>query len=626
MLGVYPTNELLRDQERALQEEYQRLGTHQVLRVDSIELDKWQADLDLKRHSDTLETLLGYDETTLLTNPDILFYVIFGLYPTIPGLRERLWELVGRYHLFVFDEFHLYSVKQQADVAFFIGALQTINAQWGRVFVFASATPDLAMKDIVEKRLGIRVLPVEAQPVPAGGRIIAQEVELTLVPADLDRWQGTAALDLALAKMGSEPDLRSVAIFDSVVGALETAQRCRAVFGNHAVGEVHGLSSQAQRLAALSSPITVGTSTIEVGVNFKDAYEKDVLVFEARTSGNFLQRFGRIARHEKIPYRPNYAIAIVPESIYNFLRDRVQGQNVISREKLRTLVEDAYRQPEAFGLYLRKHAAIEMVEAAKLVQGMFQPDEKPRIQHGLNDVIYKLTGKTARDAQSLYKQYVDERIIRPLLTFRGNELQAAFIDQRFEDPGFPAKRYNFFFLLRRGQIRPIHPANFIEHIEQLERRTEWKQPAARERRFARLIEASPEELLGVYAFFELNGFLDQSRRVWLEINESELRSKIGTVSVIQGLSIATDDVNLPLALLNKTLGRKKLTAWTIDQNPASIKFGRALPPLFTVSELRVMRPGGMPYKDPWSIVFNQDAFLLDSLPWNTSRTPDILIF
>ena len=34
-------------------------------------------------------------------------------------------------------------------------------------------------------------------------------------------------------------------------------------------------------------------------MDFKAEREKDFLIFEARTAGQFIQRLGRIARHEK---------------------------------------------------------------------------------------------------------------------------------------------------------------------------------------------------------------------------------------------------------------------------------------------------------------------------------------
>ena len=92
VLGVYPTNELIADQERALRAEFEASGTNRVLRVDSSELDRWQINFDLKRHSETLETLMHW-RPVLLTNPDILFYIFFGLYQGLPGIAQRLFSL-----------------------------------------------------------------------------------------------------------------------------------------------------------------------------------------------------------------------------------------------------------------------------------------------------------------------------------------------------------------------------------------------------------------------------------------------------------------------------------------------------------------------------------------------------
>ena len=75
--GVYPTNELIRDQERALKRWIDPNQEYHLLRVDSAQLDDWQSKLDLQRHSETLEHLLNW-EPTILTNPDILFYIGFG--------------------------------------------------------------------------------------------------------------------------------------------------------------------------------------------------------------------------------------------------------------------------------------------------------------------------------------------------------------------------------------------------------------------------------------------------------------------------------------------------------------------------------------------------------------------
>ncbi len=629
IIGAYPTNELLADQERALLPEFERTRSNHVMRVDSAALDRWQSDFDLGRHSETLEVILRY-EPVLLTNPDILFYLAFGLYPSLPGLRERLWTLMGRYRLFAFDEFHLYNIKQQADVAFIVGALNAIKPDLGRVFVFASATPNLDMVDLLRQKLGLRVEVVEAQPsmLPAA-RTIAHPLHLTLTPANLDRWQGLAALEenwsVIETLRGQYPAGRWVTIFDSVAAAIMAAQRFRASWGAEAVGEVHGLSSEKARSDALARLVTVGTSTIEVGVDFKGAFEKDFLLFEARTSSQFLQRLGRLARHAKRLPIPNRAIALAPEYVCNFFQERVGAYNELSRDPLRMLVEEAYRQPETFRRFLTRHAAVEMAEAAKLALGMFQPDDRPRIDMGFDTVIEGLTGHTARQAHGQRRRYRDEEILAPLLTFRGAGLEAALLDERGDDVGFPAKRYDVAFLLRRGQYEELAEETFQAELERLKSaRAEWISDVVREERFVKKIAPAPDKLLGVFGFFRLTGLLDEARRLWFEIDEDGIRGKLRQVTVLEELSLATDPP-APVRLLNRVLNNKRIVAWVTDSPPNTIKFGRALPPLFAVYEMRVNRVGGGMMERAWSIAFNQDAFFLDSLWWNPRQSNDSII-
>jgi len=393
------------------------------------------------------------------------------------------------------------------------------------------------------------------------------------------------------------------------------------------VGEVHGLSSETMRREALARQFTVGTSTIEVGVDLKDEYEKDFLIFEARTSSQFLQRVGRIARHEKRLSIPNRALALVPAYVCNFFTERVGTKAPVTRQELRELVDEAYREPEQFRRYLSKHAAVEMVESANLVTGMFQPDDQPRVREGLASVIETLTGNSFGQAQAKRRSYDENRILTPLLTFRGSRLEVAILDERGEDPGFPAKRYDAMFLLRRGIFEELSEETFGEELERLQQRPEWASDVAREQRFAKLIKSDPKTLLGVYGFFRLTELIheaSQARRVWFEVSEEDIIGKVGQVTVIEQLAIGTDPP-APTRLLDRVLRRKRIVAWVMDVHPSHIRFGRALPPLFAVYELRVIRAGGSYTSQPWSIAFNQDAFFLDSLFWNLRRSTDVLI-
>ncbi len=620
--GVYPTNELIRDQENALKPWLDPHDEHALLRIDSQQLDHWQDTLDLARHSSTLETLMNW-QPTILTNPDILFYTFFGLYKGSEGLCQRLFVLVGQYRLFVFDEFHLYNVKQMADVAFLVGTLNAINPRWGRVFLFASATPKSPALRWLQDNLRLQVEVVESEPSPdADARTIAHPLRLTVLPADLRAWQGDKALLDHLSELQrflqQYPQARLVTILDSVAGSIRLAQRLREQFPDTAVGEVHGLTSQQEREAALGRPFTVGTSTIEVGIDFKDRAEKDVLIYEARTASQFIQRFGRVARHAKRLPIPNWAIALVPEYVYHFLAARAAAP-ALSRQELYDLVDQAYQPPEDFAHYVATHAPVEFQEASVNAQRLFQPDDRPRMKEELGRVIQGLTGQASGRAWALHRQYGEQGILAPLLTFRGGGFEAAIVDERGSDPGFPIKRYDLMFLLRRGILAEIDEQEYLERVAALAKR--WPEEAARERRYGKRIERGPEKLLGVYGYFRLTGFQEQARRVWFEVGEEAVYGLKGQVVPITGLRLATDP-ELRLAGLNRHLQRKSIVAWFLDRHPASIKLGRALPPLFEVHELRVQRIGGKLSDAPWSIAFNQDAFFLDSLGIGRGRGPD----
>lgn len=634
ILGVYPTNELIADQQRALEPEYKQvLGWPEwVYQIDSRTLDSIQEERVYKAHSETLEAVLNW-RRVILTNPDILFYIAFGRYANqrFPSIEKRLYRLVADiYRIIVFDEFHLYNTKQVADIAFLVGALSRLNPDRPYVFIFASATPDDEVVNLLRERAGLRVVQIQAEALQdTNARIIAHPVHLAIAPADLDRWQGLTALDESFSIVDEFltefPRGRVVAIFGSVAGAIEAARRFRERYPSVSVGEVHGLSSDAQREAALLEQITIGTATIEVGVDFKGEREKDFLIFEARTSSQFLQRFGRIARHAKSLPIPNRALALVPPYVYHFLNDRFADARDVTRDELRQAIEEAYRVPEQFKGFLKKHAAIEMRVATTLLGSMFQPDVRPRVMPRIDDLIEKLTEHSAGLAWRKYRQAKEQGIVAPLLDFRGNQLQAAIWDVRGTDVGFPAKEYDLMFVLRRGIFQEMTEEEYCRELERLEQEVpEWKTEIGRAKRNAKLIETSSKHLLGVYGFFRVTGLTEQARRVWFEIREENIIGCKCQVTVVEGLSIVTEP-SVPLHSVNRLLRRKQIVAWFIDAHPTSIRLGRALPPLFEVYPLRIVRPGGGTSDKVWSVAFNQNAFFLDSLWWRESRTGEVLI-
>jgi len=72
----------------------------------------------------------------------------------------------------------------------------------------------------------------------------------------------------------------------------------------------------------------VGTSTVDVGVDF----EINFLIFESIDSGTFLQRLGRLGRHDgykdeltgaKVEFNEFAAYSLLPNFIYERIQKRI---------------------------------------------------------------------------------------------------------------------------------------------------------------------------------------------------------------------------------------------------------------------------------------------------------------
>ena len=80
-------------------------------------------------------------------------------------------------------------------------------------------------------------------------------------------------------------------------------------------------------------------------------------------------------------------------------------------------------------------------------QSLFQPDDRPQHRGWVGGSDPRLTGKTGGQAWGLHRRYEEQEILAPLLTFRGAGFEAAILDERGSDPGFPGQA-----------LRPILPA------------------------------------------------------------------------------------------------------------------------------------------------------------------------
>jgi CRISPR-associated helicase Cas3 len=320
---VYPTNALIEDQERSIRELAEGMGWRAysyaageafdkrafnradviLFRIDADNLEKIRREKRHRTKGQTLQYLLNANSgkpTIVLTNPDTLFLILTLRY----GQGMAVFQSLRQYQTLVVDEFHLYDGVELAHLLFMLHYCRAQGFFGGR-FVLLSATPDEDVSTLLDQVIAPHRVPVKGDlSYPSvKERSVAYPVELYPVSP------GEEPVETALQKFEAlRPELERlfsqntaddyvplVIIFNSVMAAMYAADLLREHHQVPAdqIGEYRGLMDRQLR-SFRNKLVVVGTSAIEVGVDFKCRY----LIFEAGDVAAFMQRFGRIGRHE----------------------------------------------------------------------------------------------------------------------------------------------------------------------------------------------------------------------------------------------------------------------------------------------------------------------------------------
>ncbi len=349
-VAIYPTNELVRDQVRAVAKFAAEEGIrplvwtpetwasadraegysgadHVLVPVDGAMLDQWQEVMRCKSRGETLRRLLDPDKPKVVfTNPDILFLILGLQYHAEP------FEALRRYETLIMDEFHLYQAVELAHALVMVALARGFGIF--RRLILLSATPHQEVRGLLERAISPSVIDCQ---VPADHsfdrwRTAVHAVELTPVqvahgdPVEVLLSRIVALrpeLERLRAATGDDDYLPGVVILNSVLNAIRLEDRLvESGFLRDALGIIRGLSHRAIR-DTKGKLLALGTSAIEVGVDFRCDY----LMFEASEAASFLQRFGRVGRH-----RPGKAVVLVPPNAF-------QGMSGLPPEIDRTAFE-----------------------------------------------------------------------------------------------------------------------------------------------------------------------------------------------------------------------------------------------------------------------------------------------
>jgi CRISPR-associated endonuclease/helicase Cas3 len=651
-IGVYPTNELIRDQERSLIER----GVNGIIRIDSVELDIWQQRIEARSHAQVLHAITGNwvsDFPIVLTNPDILYllmYNLYGYHRSHLNYREQvLHSIASDYPILVFDEFHLYNVKQEANAAFITATIARLAPEKPHIFIFSSATPELGRLEQYLQRANIEPCYVHTSPVN-NGALVCEPVTVELLPADLTRWKGSEVLEnefgRILAFLERYPTSRGVFIFDGVYEAKLLAQRLTQRFGDEQIGELHGYMDQDARRGALERRFTVGTTTIDVGVDFTGKQAKDFIVFEARTAEQFAQRLGRIGRQRRKQQEiPNYAIALVPEYVCNALSEKyltLFNTQECTRDDFFAAIRDCYTAPNLFKGYLTKYAPLESAAAAQRILKHYatdvQADYGERLKNAVTDLFLRKDGTSFLfDSLSRWQWYtwkrfgesktqswdINGKIIKreilyfpELEQFRGSsDLTCAIYDRLDENRGFfPFKVYRLPFVARRTEFRELAKEQFLEHLERF--RSILPEKVAHFEK-----ELRKNDVLDYVIVTDLIGGKAQQLSFELELDEvyndlEQLRRFTGLRMNLQAPPpCSVEMANEAMEGISDT--KNGWLCWVCEENPFNLQRIYKLPPLFELFPLNVTGAGGGMINDkeqPWSLAIGLSAIFMDSLP------------
>lgn len=370
---IYPTNALIDDQIKSIQKmmknfqkcyyyynpekDYDKVKANNsdliLLKIDSESLNTYRKRSKSKRKGMALNYLLSINKPTIImTNPDTLFYILALKY----SQSMEIWNHLKRFDTLVIDEFHLYGGIELAHILFMIEYSKEMGIF--KKYVLLSATPDKAIQEILENLISIEVI----TPLSKSNRKLINtrkiSYEVNLYPKFYEEDVIIKALNIVENEIGfkkietlynyckrSNDHVPLVVIFNSVINAIRFEDELAKKMSRDKIGVFRGLSDKSIR-SFINKLIVVGTSAIEVGIDFKCDY----LIFEAGDKASFMQRFGRIGRHA-----PGVAYLLCSKS--NICK-AFSEKSIIDRNQLEEIVNQLYSKVDARPWFLKTFGGI----------------------------------------------------------------------------------------------------------------------------------------------------------------------------------------------------------------------------------------------------------------------------
>lgn len=641
-IALYPTNELARDQENQIRqyvENFQPRNEPRIARLNSAELELYAENEGIKK-SAAIATH-GSQREILITNPDIFHYLHRGAYLMPKDSPDKLWGRIDKdFDLFIFDEFHVFSAPQIASVLNTILLIKRTNRK-EKKFLFLSATPD---EDLIE-RLDKAKLRYKLIDPKASSKYQFPDTEARLQELEKDQWRlVTRAITLHFVPLESSNKAsetwlkdnltlilqhflehrgtKGAIILNSIASVKRLTPLFAEAFAKHGltVGENTGLSSKTVKERSLACDLVLGTSTIDVGVDFKINF----LIFESADSGSFIQRLGRLGRHQgyvnangqEIKFDRFVAYTLAPNYLIERLFEKADSpfttNGIYDRAFLSANIYNTYRKINDFKNYYSRWGAMQSLKLLKQLSNKTIAQQyagsRDQFRTDFEQVFGVNLGKVEGKFRYCEKEWKEKfnkdkgnPIAEDASSFRGSSpLQCGLYDMTEPNEGDRFKTYDLSGILSNLEIEPMTEAAFMRLLKETSERTGQPIPKSRF-----------EYCMG---FMKLLSYRDE-RSNWRFTYNGDLKEVADSwkVQVLSGIGIWQPD-NRWIDKVNERLKKQAIVAYVLNHPVSEIKARLLLPIHFQIYGI-CDQSSLLDHSVPYSVAFSSSALLLDTLAY-----------
>ncbi len=613
MLTMYPTNALIEDQ-RGNFEKTKNCWNADVRPeiLYGLKLDQIMDETGFTRRGDALMSVLK-NEDFILTNPDMFHYVMHQFYrfpkETPDGYAAQITSLVSQ---LTFDEFHIFEAPQIVSV---LNALLFMNEIGGKAnrhkFLFLSATPgELLMKYL--QNSGLNVHPeikgeYATEGDPAQWRRILYPAEINIEAENkVENWVDAHLEDIILPFFRERtPNAKGAIIVNSVTVADRLLRKIQPVFQQHGltVKSNTGLTSQSGKRDSYAADLLIGTSTVDVGVDFQINF----LVFEGLNGGTFLQRLGRLGRHSgyqrdgrEYEFKDYVAYALVPNWIASRLftpseenpTPPLVENTTIDRQQFNEAIGKAYPPTTDFRHYARCWGQMQTI---RILQGLRHKTIREQYKETFTrlEQRYKKTFET----ELFYSRFNSLQNEKPpviwdeALSFRGGDsFPCCILDLNEQNHWEQFKNTDMLRMIAGYNLEALGKDAFYAAAQKAGLKTE-------------IFEGRKP-----LAFFKMLGVGAERQNVKFQLNRDMLgagENEFGVVRALSGFELEPDFPDR--VMINKQLRQKDFVVLLFEgKTPLEIKKEFHLPMLFPLYEYysRDYRSG--------TVAFGRIALMLES--------------